>query len=421
MKKVRRNRVASDESENEPIFRLIGGTKASLACSGDSSWEGLKVSSPYPLTRPFDAQRKAALKASDTLYCYDLPALFEAAVEKQWSDAVNNGRVEGRVQAAYRPVMVMYTTEFVVQKKNGVGSSESWTMQDYLNGDLEMVQMQRGAGANDVGMVAWLMELKTVEYPNGRQVVINANDSTHKAGSFGTREDVVFKMASEFARERKVPRLYIAANSGARIGLAEGVRRAYKVAFKDPTKPEGGFDYLYVTKDDYEKLAEKHDVIAEPVNLEGDEVYRLTDIIGSEPDLGVENLKGSGLIAGETSSAYNYIFTLTVFLERNVGIGAYLVRLCQRTIQKTTALPIILSGYQALNKLMGCNVYTINDQLGGPGIMYSNSVSHITEPDHLSCVIADVDCGTPGDRLVRVHGDREAAVGGCGVQPEDLR
>ena len=118
------------------------------------------------MMRPFDAQRKAALKASDTLYCYDLPALFEAAVEKQWSDAVNNGRVEGRVQAAYRPVMVMYTTEFVVQKKNGVGSSESWTMKDYLNGDLEMVQMQRGAGANYVGMVEWLMELKTVEYPN---------------------------------------------------------------------------------------------------------------------------------------------------------------------------------------------------------------------------------------------------------------
>ena len=59
--------------------------------------------------------------------------------------------------------------------------------------------MQRGAGAIDISMIVWLMELKTVEYPNGRQVVINANDSTHKAGSFGTREDVVFKMASEFA------------------------------------------------------------------------------------------------------------------------------------------------------------------------------------------------------------------------------
>ena len=77
-----------------------------------------------------------------------------------------------------------------------------------------------------------------------------------------------------------------------------------------------------MTKDDYEKLSENYDVIAGPVNLEGDEVYRLTDIIGSEPDMSVEIVKGSGLIAGETSSAYNDIFTLTVFLGRTVGIGA---------------------------------------------------------------------------------------------------
>ena len=116
--------------------------------------------------------------------------------------------------------MVVYTTEFVVQKNNCVGSSESWTMQDYINGNLEMVKIQRGAGANDAGMVAWLMELKTVRYPNGHQVVIIANDITHKAGSFGTRKYVVFKMASGFAREINVHRLYIAVNSDARIGLA---------------------------------------------------------------------------------------------------------------------------------------------------------------------------------------------------------
>jgi len=378
---------AWDESGGEPSFRLVGGTKASLACSGDSSWEGLKVSAPYPLTRPFDAQRKAALRASDTLYCYDLPALFEAAVEQQWNEAASKGGVEGGVRAAARPLMVMYTTELVVQKKGG----GDWTMADYMSGDLEMVQQQRGAGANDVGMVAWLMELKTTEYPNGRQVVLIANDITHKAGSFGTREDVVFKMASEFARDRRIPRLYVAANSGARIGLAEGVRKAYRVAFKDPKKPENGFEYLYVTKEDYDKLTEKHELIAEPVDLEGQEVYRLTDIIGSEPDLGVENLKGSGLIAGETSAAYNDIFTLTVVLGRTVGIGAYLVRLGQRTIQKTNDSPIILTGYQALNKLMGCDVYTTNDQLGGPGIMYSNGVSHIASSDHLQAVTAAVD------------------------------
>jgi acetyl-CoA carboxylase/biotin carboxylase 1 len=43
--------------------------------------------------------------------------------------------------------------------------------------------------------------------------------------------------------------------------------------------------------------------------------------------LGVECLKGSGLIAGETSRAYDDIFTITLVTARSVGIGAYLVRL----------------------------------------------------------------------------------------------
>jgi acetyl-CoA carboxylase/biotin carboxylase 1 len=80
-----------------------------------------------------------------------------------------------------------------------------------------------------------------------------------------------------------------------------------------------------------------------------------------------------------------------MFVCRTVGIGAYLVRLGQRTIQKTTASPIILTGYQALNKLMGVDVYSTNDQLGGPGIMYSNGVSHLAEPDHLRAVKAAIN------------------------------
>jgi acetyl-CoA carboxylase/biotin carboxylase 1 len=151
----------------------------------------------------------------------------------------------------------------------------------------------------------------------GRQVVLIANDITHKAGSFGTREDVVFKMASEYAREKRIPRLYIAANSGARIGLADRVKKLFRVAFKDLSKPESGFDFLYVNKEDYAALtASTKDVIAELAQHDGREVYRITDIIGCEPDLGVENLKGSGLIAGETSVAYKDIFTMTVVLGR---------------------------------------------------------------------------------------------------------
>jgi len=372
----------------ERIFRLVGGTRASLAGSGDNSWEGLPISTPYPLTRPFDAQRRAAAASSDTLYCYDLPALFEAACELQWSRNAENHK--GGVGVA-RPLLVMYSTELVVKRKAGCGSGP-WTMQDYMDGQLELVEEQRSAGANDVGMVAWLMTLKTYEYPMGRQIVLISNDITHKAGSFGTREDVVFKMASDFARERRTPRLYVAANSGARIGVADGVRKKFKVAFKDKSKPENGFDYLYVDGDDFDVLNKSGAILAETEkDGEGNAVYRLTDVIGTESDLGVENLKGSGLIAGETSAAYHDIFTMTIVLGRTVGIGAYLVRLGQRTIQKTTASPIILTGYQALNKLMGCDVYTTNDQLGGPGIMFNNGLSHLVAGNHLEAVTQALD------------------------------
>jgi acetyl-CoA carboxylase/biotin carboxylase 1 len=155
---------AAGELGNERVFKLIGGTKASLASTGDSSWDGLNVRTSYPLTRPFDAQRKAALRYSDTVYCYDLPALFEAAVEQQWLEESEKAGSYS-VQHASRPLMVMYTAELVVQKKKST-PVETWTMQDYLDGDLELTQKIRGAGANDVGMVAWLVELKTVEYPN---------------------------------------------------------------------------------------------------------------------------------------------------------------------------------------------------------------------------------------------------------------
>jgi acetyl-CoA carboxylase / biotin carboxylase 1 len=77
--------------------------------------------------------------------------------------------------------------------------------------------------------------------------------------------------------------------------------------------------------------------------------------------LGVENLKGSGLIAGETSRAYDKIFTITLVTGRSVGIGAYLVRLGQRAVQ--TQAPIILTGAPALNKVLGKDVYQSNDQV----------------------------------------------------------
>eukprot|EP00971_Amphidinium_carterae_P040030 785699-Amphidinium_carterae.1 len=38
--------------------------------------------------------------------------------------------------------------------------------------------------------------------------------------------------------------------------------------------------------------------------------------------------------------------------------------------------PMILTGFGALNKLLGKTVYTSQDQLGGPQVMVPNGVTH---------------------------------------------
>ena len=116
-------------------------------------------------------------------------------------------------------------------------------------------------------------------------------------------------------------------------------------------------------------------VHAELIEDEGESRYRITSIIGQEEGLGVENLRGSGMIAGETSQAYNEVVTFNLVTCRAVGIGAYLVRLGQRVVQVENS-HIILTGAGALNKVLGREVYTSNNQLGGIQIMYNNGVSH---------------------------------------------
>ena len=148
---------------------------------------------------------------------------------------------------------------------------------------------------------------------------------------------------------------------------------AWVVNIKTPEYSKGrniGFEYLYLTDEDYAELAEgtmnAHKV------TEGREI---DDIIGTNHVIGVENLQGSGMIAGETSRAYNEIFTLSCVTGRSVGIGAYLVRLGQRVIQMKQD-PMLLTGFSALNKLLGKEVYNSKDQIGGHQIMFPNGVSH---------------------------------------------
>ena len=77
--------------------------------------------------------------------------------------------------------------------------------------------------------------------------------------------------------------------------------------------PKVGFKYLYLTSEDKTTLDESDDgksVVTEKVVENGETRYVIKSIVGKEDGLGVECLKGSGLIAGSTSRAYKDIFTI---------------------------------------------------------------------------------------------------------------
>jgi len=394
--------------DNDPMFlRLIASNPTGFVLSIDKYYEadsngcnvlksinsgrigpldGQDTLTPYDVSEKFEKERAIANESSDTLYVYDWPMLFESAAAKRWESS-----------AVPPPSDIFSCTELVMcDSVTGLVLAADWTAkQAELDGVL-LPAVSRAPGLNSVGMVAWHVMLKSPECPYGREFVLISNDITFQAGSFGTREDVLFYKASEYARVRGIPRLFLTANSGARIGMAQSLKSKFHVCFVDDKDPSKGFKYLYLTQDRYKALldAAKGDASALPVICSeivgpdgANSVYRIDDIIGEEPDLGVENLMGSGLIAGETARAYDEIFTLTLVVGRTVGIGAYLVRLGQRTIQKTRNAPIILTGYQALNKLMGREIYTTNDQLGGPMIMFPNGVSHLLAETHFDAVM----------------------------------
>jgi len=304
---------------------------------------------PYPVSSTLSLKRDVARRI-DTTYCYDFLGLIEKALVQEWQQAISDGRYPNM------PKDVLDVDELL------------------LNREGELEKGSRVIGTNNVGMVGWHATLKTPEFPEGRPLVIVANDCTVQSGSFGVKEDEFFDKVSKYARASGFPRLHIASNSGARIGLAEELKPYFKVAWNDPTNEALGYKYLYLTEEDANRFKEGvfH---GEYVTEGGEKRFKLEDIVGEKDGIGVENLRGSGLIAGETSAAYEQTFTLSYVTGRSVGIGAYINRLAQRVIQMTNG-PIILTGFSALNKLLGKEVYVSQDQLGGPQIMLPNGVSH---------------------------------------------
>ncbi|CAH6723081.1 acetyl-CoA carboxylase [[Candida] jaroonii] len=321
------------------------------------------ISTPYPVKESLQPKRYKAHNMGTT-YVYDFPELFRQATIAQWKNS--SSKVPKDV----------FTSLELIEDDNG-----------------ELTAVDRDPGSNKIGMVGFKVIAKTPEYPRGRQFIIIANDITHKIGSFGPEEDDFFHKCTELARKLGIPRIYLSANSGARIGVAEELLPLFKVCWNDESDPEKGFQYLYLTEEDKNSLTESgkgESVVSEKSVINGEIRHVIKSIVGMEDGLGVECLRGSGLIAGATSRAYKDIFTITLVTCRSVGIGAYLVRLGQRAIQ-IEGQPIILTGAPAINKLLGREVYSSNLQLGGTQIMYNNGVSHLTASDDYAGVLKIMD------------------------------
>ncbi|XP_023378628.1 acetyl-CoA carboxylase 1 isoform X2 [Pteropus vampyrus] len=339
----------TDSRTAQIMFQAYGDKQGPL--------HGMLINTPY-VTKDLLQSKRFQAQSLGTTYIYDIPEMFRQSLIKLW-DSMST---QTFLPSPPLPSDMLTYTELVLDDQG------------------QLVHMNRLPGGNEIGMVAWKMTLKSPEYPEGRDIIVIGNDITYKIGSFGPQEDWLFLRASELARAEGIPRIFVAANSGARIGLAEEIRHMFHVAWVDPEDPYKGYKYLYLTPQDYKRVSALNSVYCEHVEDEGESRYKITDIIGKEDGIGVENLRGSGMIAGESSLAYDEIITISLVTCRAIGIGAYLVRLGQRTIQVENS-HLILTGAGALNKVLGREVYTSNNQLGGIQIMHNNGVTHSTVCD----------------------------------------
>lgn len=276
--------------KGEWVFHSLGGT------TKIGAMHLLSVSTPYATKNHLQPKRyKAHLMG--TQYVYDFPELFRQAIQNSWAEAVK-------------------VTPALAEKQPAVGECIDFS-ELVLDDTDKLTEVSREPGTNSHGMVGWLINARTPEYPRGRKFVVVANDITYQIGSFGPKEDHYFNKCTELARKLGIPRIYLSANSGARLGIATELMPHFKVAFNDPAKQEAGFKYLYL--DDEAKKRFESSVITEEITEDGEKRHKIVTIVGKEDGLGVECLRGSGLIAGATSRAYNDIFTCTLVTCRSVG------------------------------------------------------------------------------------------------------
>lgn len=177
---------------------------------------------PYPALTKLQRKRMVA-QSVNTTYCYDFVELFAHQAKAALA------AVDPSLFTSEMPVFTAVELALVP------GSSP---------GRLEAVA--RPSGSNDVGVVVWRCTFVSASYLDGRDFILIANDITHMSGSFSPAEDDVYVAGAKLAQAEGIPCVFISANSGARIGLDEQLKAAFKAAWINPQDPGLGFKYLYL-------------------------------------------------------------------------------------------------------------------------------------------------------------------------------
>jgi len=347
---------------------------------------------------PLDRKRKMR-RSRGKVYVYDRPALLEMELRRAWN------RTGKSV-----PKDVFGVEELAIDARG------------------EITPVERKPGSNKHSIVVWRVSIKTPETPAGRQFILVSGDMTLKGGSVAIREDMNYVEAARLAMKEGIPFIYFAEGSGARIGLDKIVShrlsydaerdelfltardhemlsplvmaRPAEVSSGDMggdgganeiryvvTSIVGGVPgirldeedgYIYLTEGDHREFG--HLVRAHPVDVTRGNVpqrrWVIDGIDRSSPEINQENLSGSARMARASSLAFHSIPTMAVVTDTCTGIISYNVRLLKRVVQ-TRHSEIILTGYRALNALYGGEkIFSSNRELGGPGIMGPNGISH---------------------------------------------
>ena len=97
---------ASVRNYGKTVFRTLNTTNSFGGGGGGSEHlitslgplDGVDTQTPHEITQKFEKQRAEAMAASDTLYVYDWPVLFQSSVEKLWYDFENNGNANSMLR-----------------------------------------------------------------------------------------------------------------------------------------------------------------------------------------------------------------------------------------------------------------------------------------------------------------------------------